>query len=66
MGACDLKHSDRRIHSHRRESKFSIASDPSTGPTAHIQKPCPARNLGQRERTPKSAKLQVVDELVEP
>ncbi len=66
MGACDSKHADRRIDTHSRKSEFSIASDPSTGPTTHIQKPRPAWDPCQRERTPKSAKLQLVDELVEP
>jgi hypothetical protein len=66
MGACNLKHADRRIHAHSRKSEFSIASDPTTGPTTHIQKPRSRRDRCQRERMSKSAKLQIVDKLGEP
>ncbi len=66
MGACHLKHANRRIHAHGRESEFSITSDPSTGPTTHVQKSSPGRDRCQSERTPKRTKLQVVDDLVEP
>ena len=66
MGTSNPKHADRGIHTHCRKTEFPVASDPPTGPTAHIQKPRPSRDPGQCKRTPNSAKLQVVDEVVEP
>ena len=64
--ACDLQHAERRIYADGRESEFAITSDPTTGPTTHIQKSGPGWDRCERERAPKSAKLQIVDELVEP